>query len=54
MCTKVLYPTRWHAEKAVEKLREQGWVVRAIHPCYGPHQGSWHITRQSTRYSRSD
>lgn len=49
MCTKRPYPNRWTAEKALAKLRDKGYPVVGVHPCYQDHPGCWHVTRQRGR-----
>lgn len=49
MCTKIPYPNRWQAYRAVEKLREKGQQARSIHPCFENHKGHWHVTSMRGR-----
>lgn len=49
MCTKVPYPNRRLARRALLALRVSGRAVRSIHPCFSDHPGAWHVTRQRSR-----
>lgn len=53
MCTKRPYATRWIAERSLAKLREKGYPVRDVHPCFDQHPGRWHVTSQSGASSKS-
>src|SRR3954470_9230731 len=47
--TKIPYPSRWLARRALLKLRASGREVRWIHPCFAGHPGSWHVTTKKPR-----
>lgn len=49
MCTKIPYPNRWIAARAVLKLRASGRSERAVHPCFTDHPGCWHVTSKKAK-----
>jgi hypothetical protein len=57
-CSKKLYPSRWHAERALPAvaatIRRRGGsrVPVAAHPCYAGCNG-WHLTSHPSTASKA-